>query len=446
MIKLEFKNKKFIEQQHLTYFEQHIKSKFQGSVFDVYCNPANYDNEQFSNSGFSISTFQTKFELENRKFRDFIYEKYKTLAIGHPLELKGIEEEIGVKFPMIKDMLKTSPMLNGNLVTRLIKKTYKDYLNSLFGYEDFKTDDFYEYVKRMAKCNLKRNQYDSSVYTEIIKILIYNFPRQEDKILEVFNPTQPLSEVDCRAVFKQLNNIDLTLSNYKSKDINKEYSFQFNGEWNAYQFVLESGIRVCPYCNRQYITPIFSNTGRIRADLDHFLPKSKYPYFSMSLYNLVPACKQCNQGLKKAKEFSFEHVNPYEHNLADYFKFKVNIVTKEVSIENLKPSSKIEEHLGTFKFESMYNYHQNQVDELIHKRISYPDDYIGKLYEEQNEYFDSEEQLKQTIVGYISDEERLNDEAFLKFRRDIAEQLGFIYSPNSEKIEELKKIVKQSRS
>jgi len=40
---------------------------------------------------------------------------------------------------------------------------------------------------------------------------------------------------------------------------------------------------LCPYCGREQAT-----------DLDHFLPKSNYPEFSILAWNLVPVCKTCN--------------------------------------------------------------------------------------------------------------------------------------------------------
>lgn len=53
------------------------------------------------------------------------------------------------------------------------------------------------------------------------------------------------------------------------------------------------GLRTCPYCNANYT--IVSAKGRFRADLEHFFPKSKYPYLSVTLYNLFPSCPTCNK-------------------------------------------------------------------------------------------------------------------------------------------------------
>lgn len=62
---------------------------------------------------------------------------------------------------------------------------------------------------------------------------------------------------------------------------------------------------------RKYYDQILSSSPKNRcplcgvrevSTLDHYLEKSKYPYLSVSPYNLVPSCKDCNYG-KKNKTF-----------------------------------------------------------------------------------------------------------------------------------------------
>lgn len=66
----------------------------------------------------------------------------------------------------------------------------------------------------------------------------------------------------------------------------------------AYWLMDQLDVRVCPYCNRMYTTHI-SRCGRdggiIRADFDHFYPRSRYPYLSLCLFNLIPSCSYCNK-------------------------------------------------------------------------------------------------------------------------------------------------------
>jgi len=61
----------------------------------------------------------------------------------------------------------------------------------------------------------------------------------------------------------------------------------------AYWLQKRLNIRICPYCNANYTR--VSVDGRFRADLEHFFPQSLYPYLSVSLFNLLPACQTCNK-------------------------------------------------------------------------------------------------------------------------------------------------------
>lgn len=67
----------------------------------------------------------------------------------------------------------------------------------------------------------------------------------------------------------------------------------------AYWLQEQLGVEVCPYCNRMYTTTLFGKN-KIRPDFDHFYPQSKYPYLTVSLFNLIPSCSMCNR--KKSKE------------------------------------------------------------------------------------------------------------------------------------------------
>ena len=251
--------------------------------------------------------------------------------------------------------------------------------------------------------------------------------------------------------YENFCNLDSYVSNETLTQYNyMEIESKLKNYWTPYNIVLLSNIRVCPYCNRQYITPIYIHSNKknekhkLRADLDHFFPKNEYPYFSMSLYNLVPCCKFCNSSLKNIKEFNIKDVNPYEENFDDYFKFKTDILNDDkIFIEKTNDYGRIDNYLNYFQIEALYNYNKNQAEELVKKRLIYPDSYIEELYESNKSNFSSKSEIKQLIIGYIQDKTHLNDEAFAKFRRDIAEQLHFIDCKSSvdrKLLEELKQI------
>ncbi|MCQ4936342.1 hypothetical protein [Anaerotignum propionicum] len=150
----------------------------------------------------------------------------------------------------------------------------------------------------------------------------------------------------------------------------------------------------------------------MRADLDHILPQKNYPYFSMSLYNIVPSCQQCNQSLKGDKE---SVINPYEENINSYFEFKID-ESGEVKTKILDVNEKTQKYLEMFKIQLLYNYHKNQGIELAKKRIAYPEPYIMELYIRNKDYFKNETTLREVIFGFFTEEQKINQEAFSKFR------------------------------
>ena len=66
------------------------------------------------------------------------------------------------------------------------------------------------------------------------------------------------------------------------------------------EFYYSQNILFCPYCWLNQFQ-ILGTESISSFDLDHFLPKSKISQFALSLYNLIPVCKYCNQSLKWAE-------------------------------------------------------------------------------------------------------------------------------------------------
>jgi hypothetical protein len=93
------------------------------------------------------------------------------------------------------------------------------------------------------------------------------------------------------------------------------FSSKAANHWNAYSLCAESIYRLCPYCQQSLAVTIYRDkkSKALRPTLDHFYPKSEYPYLALSLYNLVPSCYPCNSSLKGKIDFFKEtHLHPYE--------------------------------------------------------------------------------------------------------------------------------------
>jgi 5-methylcytosine-specific restriction endonuclease McrA len=93
--------------------------------------------------------------------------------------------------------------------------------------------------------------------------------------------------------FKELQVSKDKKEDYKDawKVMLKTYGKFSNHNMNNF-IVDEMKLTVCPYCNRNYVNNLSKN--KASAQLDHFIDKSTYPIFALSLYNLIPCCQACN--------------------------------------------------------------------------------------------------------------------------------------------------------
>lgn len=159
----------------------------------------------------------------------------------------------------------------------------------------------------------------------------------------------------------------------------------------------------CPYCNL-----------RTATTLDHYLPKSLYPIYSVTPINLVPACKDCNTG--KLTEYPTcsedETLHPYYDNVEDerwlfmrvgelnpiVFEFYVNAPDHWDTLMK----KRLEMHLYSFNLNEQFSIHaQEELDiRKVHfKKIFQNGSHVGLkdfLYESYLSCFDNNKNAWQT--------------------------------------------------
>lgn len=226
------------------------------------------------------------------------------------------------------------------------------------------------------------------------------------------------------------------------------FSYSSYDQWNAYELAENlsnlSDIKVCPYCNRNYIS-VYSQqneTGKTRMKFDHYYDKSTYPYLALSFYNLIPSCNVCNSDLKGSINFYLnKHIHPYEDKI-DNLKFKLKI--EDVSFINSKSKNyeidlniddfnsqtdlrlKVDNHNKTFKITKFYNFHKDISNDIINKFYVYNEDRINEIYNSfDGKLFDSKNEVKAMIFGSLLSD---NIRPFSKLTEDIIEDLSINYS------------------
>lgn len=202
---------------------------------------------------------------------------------------------------------------------------------------------------------------------------------------------------------------------------------------DKHKFINYLGLDTCPYCNRSYIYTL-SRSSRIKPEIDHFYPKSRYPFLAISYYNLIPSCQTCNGiGGKHDKDPIPEGlVNPYLLSSSDFkFSYKIksiNFLNPRIDKKSVDVLFKknIAGHLNVFKLQELYQEHSDHIIELIIKsKISYSDIYRKYLgsYKGLNL---SDKEIDRLIIGNYTTEEELHKRPLAKMYRDIGKELGLI--------------------
>lgn len=171
--------------------------------------------------------------------------------------------------------------------------------------------------------------------------------------------------------------------------------------------------------------------------LDHFFSQSDFPFFSLCIFNFIPSCYSCNSKFKKDKPFSLgdlKAVSPSseEYNLSDSFKFKVFFkkntsicssddfaLDKKVTLNK----DEVEEYLKIFKIEGRYSQHKDVILDFYNKKEKYP----NKKIEELASFLKiSKIEAKKIIFGTEIFDNSLSDQPLIKFKKDIAKDLGIL--------------------
>lgn len=230
----------------------------------------------------------------------------------------------------------------------------------------------------------------------------------------------------------------------------KKFCREPEEEWNAYKFTKGMGLRTCPYCNQNYTLVIMKKEERdgeeekiYRPNIDHFYPQNQYPYFSLSLYNMVPCCEMCNLRLKGAQEVEIEFPNPYEFDMDEEFHFEFlfdgNVTMSMVSSDS-NEKSKFNQYNKMLHLKALYDEHQDYARKIYDRFQKYGRGYFDSLQNllskevSDKEKSNKEEETSKKVVfseaemrdlrwSQIPTKDEILDEPFGKMRKDLIGQL-----------------------
>ena len=199
-------------------------------------------------------------------------------------------------------------------------------------------------------------------------------------------------------------------------------------------YMKELGLNTCIYCNASYA--VATDDRKATFHVDHWLPKSEYPFLCISFFNLYPACMHCNQ-LKSKKTTCNFCLYTDNSDLLDPFKFSIddksiikymlfnNADLLKVNLKSDKFPKDAEEHFDSFHLGGLYSQFSDEIEEIIWKAKIYNESYRNQLLAAYNKNFPfNMHAFKRFYLGFYPDAKDVHKRPLTLLKQSIAKEMG----------------------
>lgn len=257
---------------------------------------------------------------------------------------------------------------NGKPKDNLVFLEYKDF--------DSVIEEFFNQLENYLICtslfnNIKNDSNFKNCIIDFFENATLEKGEIENKIKNRYLSLKAIHNSEFQTLIDEIGKIKLHFKNKYIKIYNKIR------DKIGKDLILENKIHICPYCKRNYINVVTSNTDRsflIKPDLDHFYDKATYTFLSATIDNLVPSCNVCNSKLKGTKNFKkTKHLHPLI-DLDIFKKIRFNYIgsNNTIFIENKSELTHLEiQTIETFRIEEIYNTHKEILFNIKNKYKHY---------------------------------------------------------------------------
>lgn len=199
------------------------------------------------------------------------------------------------------------------------------------------------------------------------------------------------------------------------------------------------GIKSCVYCNSVLTISTKKKNPRsiehkANFDVDHYHSKDDYPFLSIFLFNLYPACAPCNRKKSKSKSIMFDlYTNDPKKIKSSEFKFKLDkgsmakyLITKNKEDLHFNFHSGKTGFQKVFGIQEIYETQKDVIEELVVKKYMYDKDNRESLKNSFSKLSLKPDLYLRTLVGNYIKEQDIHKRPMSKFMQDIAKDLGII--------------------
>lgn len=206
------------------------------------------------------------------------------------------------------------------------------------------------------------------------------------------------------------------------------------------RYVPMMGIKTCVYCNAQYAVSFTSKSGNEYAqfEVDHWKPKSEYPFLSISFYNFVPSCPSCNKHkTEKDLMFSFYsdsrsvadgmEYDPFVFRLTDEnlsrFLSTYNSDLLKLEFKSRDGNLLLEKDYSRFAIDEMYKCFRDEAALTIRRFLFYNNAYREQLQKSYGKNFSMGFNYDELIYGVPFGQKDVLRRPLAKMIQDIRSQL-----------------------
>lgn len=199
-------------------------------------------------------------------------------------------------------------------------------------------------------------------------------------------------------------------------------------------YMKRMGLNTCVYCNASYA--VATDDRKATFQVDHWLPKSEYPFLCISFFNLYPACMHCNQIKSDSRTYKF-CLYTEEPNELDPFKFSIddksiikymlfnNTDLLKVNLKSDTLTKEAKEHFDFFRLGGLYSQFSDEIEEIIWKAKIYNKSYRNQLLAAYNKNFPFNiHAFKRFYLGFYPDAKDVHKRPLTLLKQSIAKEMG----------------------
>lgn len=314
---------------------------------------------------------------------------------------------------------------------RGIAKSFKDFLENGLGGKYKAPKTHLGELANNSLLNPQQKQYVQLIISEWDNLIVLEPPF--DVTIQKF---ESIFATDKIATEELGNNPKSPILLYK--EIVKAMRYDYVQEKVYPKIINQLGIKTCVYCNAQYAFSYDNGKDSFQNyEIDHWMPKSKYPYLCTSFFNLQPSCPKCNKSKSSKDDILpfclYTHdgskLNPFDFSIL-HLSCAQYLATHDRDMLRIIFSSKepgLKDNMDTlFHISTQYQAHKDVVEELIWKKQIYNSTILGIYKDNFKQLGFKQTDFNRFILSNYDKDEDILKRPFAKMVQDIAKQLGII--------------------